>query len=254
MIRSATVLAMSLVLVACEAFTDPEPPGHDQDALTASMRQDAALLALRELEREQDMDRHPVRIDPALVRSLEAALHAVDALQDPNADSATDRYPIHVHGGASGDGRQVLVTSEVDDERFVAWRSGLTHTGRASLDSITEAYEIDVREHHRLDGIGWDMFVLESTHPLNTLAVARRLQAAPGVVIAERNGWGGDGNDIVAEREDGAWILSYWLQWGDCPSGCIYGHYWRFRVSDAGVAAFVTSGGETVPDGWDYGL
>jgi hypothetical protein len=27
-------------------------------------------------------------------------------------------------------------------------------------------------------------------------------------------------------------IYQYVLRWGDCPSGCIYQHYWKIKVTD----------------------
>lgn len=59
----------------------------------------------------------------------------------------------------------------------------------------------------------------------------------------------GDGDDILlAEEADGS-LVRFIVKWGDCPSGCIWSHWWEVRVprDPSLAAALVGEGGDPVP-------
>jgi hypothetical protein len=176
----------------------------------------------------------------------------VRGLSHAAADSVTRLYEIRPFGGLWGNTRALVVTAELNAPELEPWREGERTTGIDAIDSLVARYHLEVAEHHSWNSLGWDGYVLVSPRPLNLAALGERFERASIIDHAEPNGYGGDGNDIVAERAGDGWELTYWLQWGDCPAGCISGHWWRFRVSDDGGVEFTGSGGESVDDRTDW--
>ena len=250
---TASVPFVLAVVLGCDRTPDPAAPGDPPPfSETTELDVDAAILALRELDREHDMRRLPVRLDPSLVASLRDALGAVRTFAHPAADSVGEVYEIRPFGGLWGNARSLLVTAEVDAPALAPWREGESSTGLAGIDSLVTRYDLEVAEHYRWSSIGWDGYLLESPQPLNLAALGARFEGVSVIDHAEPNSLGGDGNDVVAERDGDAWLLTYSLQWGDCPSGCIDGHWWRFRVADDGGVEFAGSGGTPVDERTDW--
>lgn len=72
-----------------------------------------------------------------------------------------------------------------------------------------------------------DSQVLKFTKQYNPEVLAKQLTANDMVEYAEPNHIIGGGNDI---EYDPIGIYTFIQGWGDCPSGCIYKHYWGFFV------------------------
>jgi hypothetical protein len=67
-----------------------------------------------------------------------------------------------------------------------------------------------------------DFFVLRFQQPLRTIALAAAIKS---LGIAEIHDAGpdlsvGDGDNIVAARVEGGWMITFDHGEGDCPSGC----------------------------------
>ncbi len=112
------------------------------------------------------------------------------------------------------------------------------------MDTLILKYKLDlIRIFHLLGG---DIALLESTEPLNLLALSRLFEKIPGVRYATPEGWGGDGDDIEAITETTSIQLIFSVGWGDCPSGCIHRHFWQYRVNSNGKVQFLRSYGDPI--------
>jgi Carboxypeptidase regulatory-like domain len=52
-----------------------------------------------------------------------------------------------------------------------------------------------------------------------------------------------------ATRADGGYEIRIHVGWGDCPSGCINGHEWKYAVASTGAVSLVAESGDPVPAG-----
>lgn len=245
----ATACLFLLLASACDTPHDPASP--DPNEIGEGVRaEDAARLALREAARDDSLTLASPFIDPVVWQSLYDALQAVDGMRHPARDSVVSMYGVRTFPYFST--QELDLYSILGAPSVEQWRNGGQVTGVVAIDSVTSRYELEVVEQRVLSGLGWEGFRLRTTRHLNLFAVGRRLERADGILFAVPSSWGGDGVDIEAERVDGGWELSYRIGWGDCPSGCIEDHYWRFRVLDDGTAEYIGSDGPPPPSPADW--
>ena len=239
------VLLLPASLLACREATSPEVPPL-QIVLPADLEQsyrvDAARLAVRELGSSEDLKALPPEIPTELVASLFNALVRVHATSLPARNRVVEAG---IHTFPQPDVFEMLVKLSPDAVWAAAWRQGAALTGNPAVDQLVTRYQLRI-EHYYLWTFG-EYVVLRSAEPVNTAGLARRLSEVPGILLAEPNGWGGDGNDITARRDGDAWRLRYLLKWGDCPAGCISSHYWEFRVRESGAVTYLGEGDGKLP-------
>lgn len=205
-------------------------PGAVREAYT----EDAVRLAIRLLEAEQAPARHDVRPPATLVNTLLGALARVHAFNHPARDTVVTVHRIHTFPRPAT--REIMVRVDTAAAWTAAWRAGTAITGNPGVDSMVTRHGLTVRQFHYWTVTG-PVAVLRSAEPLNAAALAARFAALPGVVWAEPNGVGGDGNDIRVTRQGAGWRLDYSIGWGDCPSGCINRRTWSFAAPGAAGGA-----------------
>lgn len=250
---AVSALALLAVLGGCGEANPVEVLAEDRstealeqsvsDSLLDSYLEDASRLALREVARKGELAKQPVEIPEDLTLSLYRALLLVHSATDIAArDSVVNLYRIHTFPRPAT--RQLIVGLESSAEWAQAWREGKTETGNARIDALLRRYDLSLERFY--DWSTDDAAVLQAAAPLNIAALAAEFAPLAGVRYAEPNGYGGDGNDIGAERIAGAWRLAYSLGFGDCPAGCISRHFWTFEVSDAGNVTYLGSSGDPI--------
>lgn len=82
-------------------------------------------------------------------------------------------------------------------------------------------------------------------HPLVLAPIYEQVE---GILWAGSTGIGGDGSDIFTQQLG---LYTFKEGWGDCPSGCMFNHFWEFSVN-GGVVDLVDEYGDfvgTVGDG-----
>jgi len=130
-----------------------------------------------------------------------------------------DAYTLH-HLHASVDTNKVWVEE---------WLNGSAYTGIVGIDSLIKNYDIEVSFSYESSG-GYN-FTLKTQMPINYFALKTKLEktgefryVAPDIIIG-----GGRGIYLVGGNQK---LYEYILAWGDCPSGCIYSHYWEIEVTN----------------------
>ncbi|KAG4065017.1 hypothetical protein HA402_004140 [Bradysia odoriphaga] len=88
--------------------------------------------------------------------------------------------------------------------------------------------------------------VLKFAEQYNPVVLAEELTTKKLVNFAEPNSVIGGGDSIRYDSQTGVYEFTH--GWGDCPSGCINRHYWKFSVSPSGVTLLSESGTPTVSD------
>ena len=229
--RPALLSALLLALAACDAagpvVTAGLPALPPDEA--AAYREDAAQLALR-YQLDVARDSSTVELPEDLVESLYAALVRARASAAGDSVAGIHTFPFRST-------HEVIVGAVPGAGWTAGWREGRALTGYEPVDALVRRYELSLDAFH--DFPWGDTAVLRSETPLNTVALGRRFGAAPEVRYGEPNGYLGDGNDIRAERLDGAWRLAFSVGWGDCPAGCIYRRTWTFVVGDGGEVEYL---------------
>ncbi len=250
------ILAGGLLLAGCgsvlgsdnEDFRDPPPiaPADEAavpDSVRRAYREDAARLALRHLALRDSLASLPVIIPPALEQSLYDALLHVHASRSAARDSVVEIFRIHTFPRLAL--REILVGIDPGAGWTSAWRAGESLTGNPAADSLVVSFGLEVARVYSFSS--GQYVLLRAARPVNTPALARRLAELEGVISADPNGAGGDGNDIRAELAKDGWFLDYSAAYGDCPAGCIHRHIWRFHADVRGTVRFIGSRGDPAP-------
>lgn len=86
--------------------------------------------------------------------------------------------------------------------------------------------------------------LLKFTEKYNPVVLAKELTAKNLVTSAEPNNIVGGGDRIRYQ----AGVYEFSHGWGDCPSGCLNRHYWKFSVSPSGAKLISESGSPTGAD------
>jgi hypothetical protein len=107
-----------------------------------------------------------------------------------------------------------------------------TYTEWDTLNQIFRVTEIDTTilfsRHHYV----W----LEFQGFLHPAVVAEYYRNLKGVVLAGTNGYAGDWSCTYPWIHGDRLTFLVRKAWGDCPSGCIYSHFWYFKETDSGFA------------------
>lgn len=203
--------------------------------------EDAVRLAIRYLEEIGSPARHDVDPPEGLVASLYRALGHVHGVSHPARDTVIEAHGIHTFPQPAS--REIMVRVDPEQAWTHAWKALNAVTGNSAVDALVSDHALSVRQYHEWS-IG-EVAVLRAARPLNAAALAARFAPLEGVLSAEPNGSGGDGNDIRASRHADGWRLDYSIGFGDCPAGCIHRRTWSFAVGADGRVRFLGASGPT---------
>lgn len=218
--RTTLLVSLLVLFVGCDTGAQ-ELPSIDPDE-GAAYAEDAAVLALR-YQLVVERDSQTVALPADLVRELYEVLVRVRASEHGGLVEGVRSFPHDVP-------TDVFVTVDTSEAWVGAWRRGDVVTGYAPVDRVVGAFGLELDSYEEYRSIPYAFVLLRSTTRWNVVALARQLDAVPGVRSAEPNAVGGDGDDITAERDGRGWRLVFSRGSGDCWSGCIERTYWRFRV------------------------
>lgn len=219
-----------------QGFNDNRLP----ESLKTLYREDAVQLTLDELlskNGEQDVDLPSDLID----KYYKALVTVFNAETLPERTAVVETYEIHTFKRA--DPHSVLITVDPGYAWTVAWQNDQTTTGNPLIDDLLETYELSLADYQEFTNLA----VLETPRTLNPFALAVMFEAIPGVLFSDANTFAGDGNNIFAVRNGNAFEITYSRGWGDCPSGCIFRHHWRFMVLNYATATFLDESGDPLP-------
>ena len=210
------------------------------DSLKIVFKENAARLALHYLY-ETDSCFAEIDIPRNITRSLyNAQLHIYQNSQLPTVDTVFNIYGIKTFPFP------VLHEFFIGISVFVPWITNFLNgnhpTGNSIADSLINKYKLYFKSSLRNE---W--YLIRTDTAINTKEMSELFSVLPGIMYAEPIGYVGDGSDVtVAVLNDSEIQFSYLLKWGDCPSGCIYRHFWRFNINENGGVDFAGSGGDSL--------
>jgi hypothetical protein len=168
-----------------------------------------------------------------ILRDLTAIYHA----GLPNiTDSIYDIYHIHTfpipYLGA------IFVEVDTNQLWVKNWMAGNLLSGNDTIDGLMNDYSLVRQNFSHYYG-----FVISTTFPLNVRALADAFKKVKGVSESFEDAVAGGGNDIT--MNDSIIFREYIFDkaWGDCPSGCIDHHYWKFHVYPGCAVEYIGSSG-----------
>jgi len=200
------------------------------DSVVSKYIDDADRLALYKIQRLNLPESDSIRIPKTHSDSILNALIAVyNAGTIPESDTVTRIYPIHTFPDYDLDVINIAANPNL------AWmfqlKNGIIPTGHPEIDSLIANYQLTFRRYYDYpDHIQYDIASLRSTTNLNIAALAVLFEEIPDVDHAKENRYMGDGMNIWESISDEHIQLVYYYGWGDCPSGCTYRRYWKFKV------------------------
>ncbi len=246
---SIFVLLIVLLLQNCSTSTEPGnnfpveiTKGNDSqfsDSLKSLLKEDAAILALRDLQSDPSAKETLIFIPDNLIETYYRGLvHIYNSAANPQVDMVVNKYKIHTF--RSPETHRLIVSVDTSKAWTKAWRNGERLTGNPQVDALMIQYNLQLSRFHT----SFNFVVLYAEEPLNIFALSKKFAAIDGVNFSEPDGVVGDGNNIVSRIDKTfiSYVFSY--GWGDCPAGCISRHYWEFWVMFDGTVKFAKSYGD----------
>ncbi len=218
------------------------------DSIRSIYREDAARLALRDLQKDSVAKNTKIEIPEEQIQLYYAGLIRVyRATTLIERDSVVAIFKIHTF--PYPEMRSLLVAVDSSKEWTRAWRNGQRLTGNPQIDELMERYALEFDRYYSWPNL--QLTVIRSPKPLNIFALGRSFAKVSGVVYAEPNGVCCDGNNITASIESELLKYVFSLGYGDCPAGCISRRYWEFHVGYDGSVKFARSYGSPPPLRWN---
>jgi hypothetical protein len=206
-------------------------------------REDAERLAIRFINgRDSTQTNIPERLIQNLYNGL---VHIVNSDLQKTAE-VTETYQIHAR--EPGSPREVLVSADSAAPWVDAWRNGMTKTENPKIDELIDQFDFSLAEYNELQNLPQILTVLRSKRAVNVLTVSRLFAEHPDVEDAFPNTVS-DGSEITALLFDDHLRYTFEYGFGDCPSGCINRHSWKFKVFTDGTVEFIEENGDPLPDG-----
>ena len=200
------------------------------DSIRALYRNDADRLAVRWLYSSNSPWADSVNIPQDLSDTLLNKLIAVyNATSLPARDSVILLYDIHTFPDTA------LQVINVHADSNLSWMQqlhvGNLNTGNVQVDNLITGYNLNLTNYStNLSLFWWHSVRFEADTNINTFALASLFSSMIGVFECLPEYPYGSGSDITDSITSNYIDLTYSYGWGDCPSMCIFYHYWKFRV------------------------
>ncbi|MBW6491630.1 MAG: T9SS type A sorting domain-containing protein [Lentimicrobium sp.] len=200
------------------------------DSVILKYIDDADRLALYKIQRLNLPESDSIQILEIHSDSILNALIAVyNAGTIPESDTITRIYPIHTFPDYDLD--VINIAANPNLAWMLQLKNRIIPTGHPEIDSLIATYQLTFRFYYDYpDHIQYDIASLRSPTNLNIAALAELFEEIPDVDYAEENRYMGDGMNIYESIASDHIQLVYYYGWGDCPSGCTYRRYYKFKV------------------------
>jgi hypothetical protein len=213
-----------------------------QDTVKKLYKRDAIYLSCQEISRQgYDSILFP---DSMVEKKLRALLAVYNVQGIPEADTVAHRIKIHAYHATEQD--EILLYAKKDLFWMQNLKKGQLPCGNTALDSILAHYGIQKYTYDSISVFSFHSVVFYPPVPLNTLALAKVIDQLPDLEALSYYIFG-DGNRLQDSVFDDHIELTYSYGWGDCPSGCGYRRFWKFKVYNDCSVEFVGSSGKTLP-------
>lgn len=219
------------------------------DSVKARYREDATIMALRDVLADSTTKYSLIRLPSATIISYYKGLVAIhNASKLTASDSVARIEELHIWDNAVL--HRLVVQLPNDSGWWNPWREQMRFTGNAGIDSLLATYSLDLDFYLDFQTSDFAAFITDSSW--NMTALCTRFAEIDGVVGAETESVMGDGDDITCAVGQGYLIYTFDYGFGWClQASCLYHHYWDFRVYHDSTVEFAGSYGDPLPP--EYG-
>lgn len=209
------------------------------DSIKTLYRLDASVLAFRMMLSDSFTRENIVEINQIVIEEIYKGLICIYNLKNYRPiNFIIDHYKIHTREDPSL--TRLIILIDTTKEWTRAWINGQRLTGNSDIDELILTYNLQLGERWFFS----NYHTLISPIPLNLLALKNLFKKIDGVLDATPDRLIGDGNDIFFNYDRSNKLYRFAYGWGDCPSGCIYRHFWDFKVTSFEKVRFITEYGD----------
>ena len=209
------------------------------DSVRSLYRLDATYLALNHIYNNKLPDTSSGDIPEHLIDPFYAGLiHIYNCKSINSVETITKTWPIHSQ--ASNTLLRFNVGIDTSYSWTKHWIDGNTLTGNDTIDNLLIQYNLKPDTNSTI----LKSVSLFSEKPLNVPYLLRMFERISGVTYAEPTVLVGVSNSISAQMGSSYIKYKFFMGWGDCPSGCLYGHFWELMVSNEGEVRLIISYGD----------
>ncbi len=199
------------------------------DSIVKTFKDDADRLTVRRINAIHATYQDSVKIPKAWSDTVLKALIAVYNATTLPARNTVVGLNIHTFPTPS------LTDIDVSADSNLFWmhqlRSNIIPTGFSSLDSLISMYNLHVAYYHDYSHLlSFHTVSFQSDSNYNLSPLTTIFDSLNGVTYSSLGSTVGDGNDITDSILPTYVKLIYSYGWNDCPAGCIFKHYWEFKV------------------------
>ncbi len=205
--------------------------------------EDAATLALRDVHEYDSLYKYTlVEIPKGLIKLYyNGLLHIYNSTTIPARDSVVSLYKIHP--SRNPETHQLLAAVDGNAEWVENWENGVRLTGNPEIDRLMKKYNLQLESYYTNGAL----VCLSSPKAINIRAFCCLFEKINGVFYSHPNHFFGGGKEITASIKEECLELIISIGYGDCPSGCVYRHYWLFEVEYDGTVHYIKSYGDPAP-------
>lgn len=213
-----------------------------QEHVWNSYKEDAYRLTVRRIHRNNSCYKDSIFLPNTLTDTLLKALVAVYYAPLKASDSIR---AVHTFPHPS------LYHLDIAADSNLTWMKRLRLNRFPTYDTLIDS----LFNRHYLYYSGYIAFrkqpyhvvYVKSDSMLNILPLTDVFKTVPGVYYSNSGNAYGDGNNITDSIFPTHIELNYSIGWGDCPAGCSYRRFWKFRVYWDCSVEFVSSEGDIMP-------
>ncbi len=190
---------------------------------------DITDLALTRLFDIQSPDTNQIVIPEISKDTIWDGLSAIyNAFSISQRDSIFDIYCIHnTPDYASPKYPAIYIIMDTTYDWTSNWQNGNITTGYDELDLFINNYNYYIQTSN----INSNVVVLNTDMALNPNAVSDSIISFNGIIMAIPDLVTFNGNEIEYSKVGDFQFFDFTLAWGDCLSGCINKHKWKFKVN-----------------------
>ncbi|MEX1190656.1 MAG: T9SS type A sorting domain-containing protein [Brumimicrobium sp.] len=192
---------------------------------------DVVQFDLRKIFQDNLPEKDSIEVPPIYGDTILDALIAVYNIDTPERDTVIDIYNIHTFPTISTGNFGASVNSQLIQNLN-------------ELDSLMNKYNI-THEYRQSFGDYYIDFGVSKKY--NQPALINALVSIPGIYSPYINEDRTNENDIKSTIYNNHVELLYSYAWGDCPMGCVYERFWKFKIYYDCSAEFIESYGDTNP-------
>jgi len=145
----------------------------------------------------------------------------------PERDSIFDKYCIH-QAISNYLYTEIVVAVDKDYTWTQEWKNLKTITGISALDKLISRYGFAVTRFSSIATYA----VLTTNQIINIKPLCDSLETFAGVLFAEPQAVYGDGDEIIYTKIGNNRFYDFTVAYGDCQSGCIAEHTFKFKVDN----------------------